>query len=274
MQLTQYDTGLGTIYERHSIYSLTGKLAKELGIRSSIEGPLDGITGINGINSLALARAGVKTTVVLPQEDLIHYAKLYYENERCQSMAEFICSKELSSDSAYDLAWNFNCLPQVDDIDAVLARMAACSRKYILVFVPNILNYGFWLHSLYHRVKKEPWEHGNRTAMDPGKISKSLYKLGFKTIRKLYVDVPWWPDIHTPIEEVATTFLPFLKPFIKESQRLQLYKYNQDNFPYFLEERRQALLRILSAHPNFENRTFLPLMLFFAHHRGILAEKI
>ncbi|MBN1566578.1 MAG: class I SAM-dependent methyltransferase [Acidobacteria bacterium] len=274
MKLTEFDTGIGTSYERLSIYSLTEKLAGELGIRSSLEGPIDGITGINGVNSIALARMGVHVTVVLPSLDLIQYAKRYYEVESCQSKASFICSNDLVFRNQFDLVWNFNCLPQREDHDAVLEQMTRCSRKYIMVFTSNTRNYGFWIHRLHHVVEKEEWYHGNVRFMNTGKISATLRKMGFRTIRHLYVDVPWWPDIDSPIEEVAGSFFPFLKSFLRKSRRLEIYKYNYDNFPYFQDERRKELLGIFAPHPNFESSRLPLLKLLFAHHRGILAEKM
>jgi hypothetical protein len=272
MQLTEFDTGLGTIYERLSIYALLEKLAGELNIRSSLEGPIDGITGVNGINSIALARSGVQTTVVLPAINLIRYAKLFYEIENCH--ADFVCSRDLVLRRKFDLVWNFNCLPQREDHEAILEQMTRCSRRFILVFTSNTRNYGFWIHRLHHKVEKEPWYHGDIQVMNARKISTVLQKMGFRTIRPLCVDVPWWPDIDSPIEEVTGSLLPFLKPFLKKSRRLEIYKYNHENFPYFQKERRSAILRVLKSHPNFESSRIPYLKLLFAHHRGILAEKM
>jgi hypothetical protein len=274
MHLTEYDTGIGTSYERFSIYTLIEKLANDLDIRSSLEGPIDGITGVNGINSIALARIGVQATVVLPSVDLIRYAKGFFEVEKCHSNVNFICSKDLPVRRQFDLVWNFNCLPQRDDHKAILEQMARCSRRFILIFTSNTHNYGFWIHRLHHRVEKEPWYHGDIRVMDMRKTSAALRHLGFKTIRHLYVDVPWWPDIDSPIEEVAASFFPFLRPFLKKSKRLEIYKYNHRNFPYFHEERRKALLRVLSSHPKFDSSRIPLLKPFFAHHRGILAERL
>jgi hypothetical protein len=273
MQLTEYDTGLGTIYERLAIYSLIERLARELNIQSSLEGPLDGITGINGVNSIALARIGVQATVVLPHLDLIQYAKRFYAAEDCLSNAGFVCSRDLVPDRQFDMVWNFNCLPQLENPEATVEQMARCSRKFLLLFVPNTRNYGFGIHRIYHRWEKEPWGHGDVKLMDVKKIAAWLGKMGFKPVRSLYVDVPWWPDIHTPIEEVAASFFPFLKPFIRKSRRLEVYKYGLDNFPYFQKDRREKLLRALSSHPNFECCRLGLLKLFFGHHRGILAER-
>jgi hypothetical protein len=274
MQLTEYDTGIGTSYERMSLYGLLGKLAAELGIQSSLEGPIDGITGVNGINSIALAKAGVQAHVVLPDETRIEYARKFYEVEGCQSRVNFIGSPDLPLSQQFDLVWNFNCLPQRKDYNAVIEQMARCSRKYIMIFVSNTWNYGFWIHRLHHVIEKEYWYHGDTAIMNTRKISASLRKEGFQIKRRLYVDVPWWPDIDSPIEEVAGSFFPFLKRFLKKSRRLEIYKYNHENFPYFDEGRKRELLKVLSAHLNFENSSIPLLKRAFAHHQGILAEKI
>jgi hypothetical protein len=274
MQLTEYDTGIGTSYERISLYALLERLAGELSVQSSLEGPIDGITGINGINSIALARMGVQATVVLPSVDGIRYARRFYEAENCQRNVRFICSRDLALRRKFDLVWSFNCLPQREDHEAILEQMTRCSRKFILVFTSNTRNYGFWIHRLHHKVEKEPWYHGDIEVMNTRKISNSLRKMGFQTIRRLYVDVPWWPDIDSPIEEVTASFFPFLKRFLKKSRRLEIYKYNQGNFPYFHEERRKGLMRVLSSHPTFDSSPIPAVKLFFAHHRGILAERL
>jgi hypothetical protein len=273
MMITEYDAGLGTCYERHALYALLEKLAMELRIESSLEGPFDGIAGVMGINSIALARRSVRATVVLPSQEHIDYAQQFFELENCRSGVDFACSAELPSSAPVDLVWNFNCLPQCKDYEEVLRQMVRSSRRYVLIFIPNTRNYGFWVHRLYHAVKKEPWNHGDVRIMDARMISCALERMGFRTVRRLVVDVPWWPDIHTPIEEVAGSFLPFLKPFLKQPRRLEIYKYNHQNFPYFHPQRRAALLQVFSAHPNFEHARFPLLKLLFAHHRGILAER-
>lgn len=273
MKFTEYDTGLGTSYERLSLYSLLERLAEELQVRTSLEGPIDGITGVNGINSIALARRGVQTTVVLPKIELIRYAQEFFKSESCLENVKFVCSSDLPLRAGYDLVWNFNCLPQISDYERVLDEMAERSRRYILVFVSNTLNYGFWVHRLHHVVEKEPWYHGNIHIMNTSRIGRLLEQRGFRTVRRLFVDVPWWPDIDSPIEEVASSFFPFLKRFLKKSRRLEIYKYNHINLPYFHSERREALLRILRRHPNFESSRIPLSKHLFAHHQGVLAEK-
>ena len=87
------------------------------------------------------------------------------------------------------------------------------------------------------------------------------------------MDVPWWPDIDSPIEEVAATFLPFLRGRVGASKRLERYTWDEHTLPYFEPGRREALERELTRHSIVERSRFTLLKALFAHHRGVLAEK-
>ncbi|MCK4408746.1 MAG: hypothetical protein KAW67_01585 [Candidatus Eisenbacteria sp.] len=109
--------------------------------------------------------------------------------------------------------------------------------------------------------------------MNTRMVSDRLAKRGFKVIERLLVDTPWWPDIDSPIEEVAATFLPFLRRFVSGSKRLERYTWTIDTLPYFDEQRLTRLLPDIEKHFAIENTGFVPLKLFFAHHRGVLARR-
>ncbi|MCK4511645.1 hypothetical protein KAW64_07900, partial [bacterium] len=172
-----------------------------------------------------------------------------------------------------DLVWNFNSLPTVASADALLDEMCEASREFVMVFVSNTWNYGFPIHRLHHKVAGEPWSHGNISVMNTRMVSERLEQRGFKIIERLLVDTPWWPDIDSPIEEVAATFLPFLKRFVSGSKRLERYTWTIDTLPYFDEERLARLLSDIEKHFAIENTGFKPLKIFFAHHRGVLARR-
>jgi hypothetical protein len=122
-------------------------------------------------------------------------------------------------------------------------------------------------------VAKEPWTHGDIGAMHAGKIARALTDRGFEIIERLLVDTPWWPDIDSPIEEVAATFLPFLRRLPARSKRLEHYTWSADDLPYFEEDRRLELLPELERHFAIERARRFPLKVLFAHHRGVLARR-
>lgn len=55
---TDENEGLGSSYERVIINSLLERFTEDYGIESVLEAPLFGFTGLSGINSMNLARAG------------------------------------------------------------------------------------------------------------------------------------------------------------------------------------------------------------------------
>lgn len=276
MAATEKDTGLGTTYERIAVARLLAGLADRYAISDVLEGPTDGITGISGLNSIPLAQRGASVELVLGSPSEVVLAERAWET---LGLSDRVTIRAADGDSlgveprSYDLVWNFNSLPMVASADALLDEMCEASREFVMVFVSNTWNYGFPIHRLHHRVAGEPWSHGNISVMNTRMVSDRLAKRGFKVIERLLVDTPWWPDIDSPIEEVAATFLPFLKRFVSGSKRLERYTWTVDTLPYFDEQRRAQLLSDIEKHFAIENTGFRPLKLFFAHHRGVLARR-
>ena len=276
MAVTDKDTGLGTTYERIAVARLLARLADRYTIGSVLEGPTDGITGISGINSIPLAQRGASVELVLGSPSEVVLAERAWET---LGLKDKVTIRAADGDSlgasprSYDLVWNFNSLPAVASADALLDEMCEASREFVMVFVSNTWNYGFPIHRLHHKVAREPWSHGNISVMNIRMVSERLAKRGFKVIERLLVDTPWWPDIDSPIEEVAATFLPFLKRFVSGSKRLERYTWTIDTLPYFDEQRLARLLSDIEKHFVIENTGFKPLQIFFAHHRGVLARR-
>jgi hypothetical protein len=277
MPATQKDTGLGTTYERVAVARLLAGLADRYTISKVLEGPTDGITGISGLNSVPLARAGASVDLVLGDPDEVALAERAWE---VLGLSDRVAIRVADGDSlgveprSHDLVWNFNSLPQVVSADALLDEMCEASSRFVMVFVSNTWNYGFPIHRLHHKVAREPWSHGDISVMNTRAVAGKLADRGFKVVERLLVDTPWWPDIDSPIEEVAATFLPFLKRFVSGSKRLERYTWTIDTLPYFDDERLARLLPDIEKHFAIENTRVTPLKIFFAHHRGVLARRM
>jgi hypothetical protein len=276
MPAVKSDKGLGTTYERVAVARLLEGLAKRYSIGNVLEGPTDGITGIRGLNSIPLAQAGARVELRLRDRDELELASTAWG---AQGLADRLETRLLEGESldaperAYDLVWNFNSLPQVERPDSLVREMCGASRELVLIFTSNTWNYGFPVHRLHHRASGEEWSHGDISTMDARKIAALLRSEGFRIEETLLVDVPWWPDIDSPIEEVAATFVPFLKRLEGGSKRLESYTWTVESLPYFDPERRAALERKLRRHFLIENARWCPLRVFFAHHRGVLARR-
>lgn len=276
MPAVDRDTGLGTTYERIAVARMLEDIAARYTIGSVLEGPTDGITGIRGLNSVPLAQRGASVELALGDRDELALAEAIWSD---LGLSDRLTAREAAGSSlaagpeSFDLVWNFNSLPQVEDPEALVGEMCAASNRYVLAFVSNTWNYGFPVHRLHHVAAGEEWSHGQIAAMNTKRIAAALSENGFSIIERLLVDAPWWPDIDSPIEEVAATFLPFLRRLASGSKRLESYTWTRENLPYFEPERREALELALSRHAFIERATWCPLRVFFAHHRGILAER-
>jgi len=274
MPAVERDTGLGTTYERIAVADLVERLAKRYDIGTVLEGPIDGITGIRGLNSIPLAQAGASVELVLGDPDEVALAQDVWDS---LGLGRHVTIRHSADgtlgvpERAFDLVWNFNALPQVGRPERLIAEMCRASASLVLVFASNTLNYGFGVHRLHHVASGEPWSHGDIRMMHPRRITRLLEAEGFRIAERLLVDIPWWPDIDSPIEEVAATFLPFLRRRLSGgTKRLDRYTWRPDDLPYFEPERRARLERELERHFLIERGPF-PLKALFAHHRGVLA---
>jgi SAM-dependent methyltransferase len=276
-KVVRADTGMGTTYERFSLKRLLGNLMRQYEIRSVLEGPIDGITGIAGINSLTFAKKGARVSVVLPNQETANYARHIWEKEGCRDRGTFFvigASRFDFPDDSFDLVWNFNALPRIDNFIKVVTEMVRVSKRYVLIFVSNRSNYGFWVHRLHHKVAKAEWDHGDIALMDTERIGRILQEKDMRIIQKLFVDIPWWPDVDILMSKLASDLLPFLRPLLKKTQQHdQRYKWDVNNLPYFDKEKYRDLHLKMNRLGFIERTSITPLKALFAHHRGILAEK-
>lgn len=276
IEITHYDTGLGTTYERHALNKLLARLVRELDIRTVLEGPFDGMTGIAGLNSLVLARHGAQVYVVLPDQEMTNLAERAWGATGCRSRGTFAVSPEPAldfPDNSFDLVWSFNVLPRLDNFAEILKEMLRVSRHYVLIFVPNRRNYGFWLHRLHHRVTGEPWDHGPVELLAPKPWQRLLEEHGLKVHKPMWVDIPWWPDI-VDINQMMADFFPFLKPLTNKDKPENRYCWDAEDLPYFDPWRYPEVHARMERLSFIENSRLPIVKQLFAHHVGILGEKI
>jgi len=276
IEVTRYDTGLGTTYERYALNRLLIRLAQELDIRTALEGPFDGMTGIAGLNSLVLAQHGVRVCVVLPDQEMANLAERAWDEAGCRSRGNFVVSPEPTlqfPDNSFDLVWSFNVISRLDNFTEILDEMLRVSRRYVLLFVLNRRNYGFWLHRLHHWVSGEPWDHGPVELLSPGPWQRLLREYGLKVHKPIWVDIPWWPDI-ADIGQMMVDFFPFLKPLTDKVRPENRYNWDARNLPYFDPSRYPEVHARMERLSLIENCRLPIVKKLFAHHVGILGEKI
>jgi SAM-dependent methyltransferase len=275
------DTGLGTTFERWALNRALESLRQEYVFEQVLEGPDDGMTGIPGLNSLGLARAGTQVTLLLPDEARAGLARQAWAHYAPEAGARILAGRSAArlpfGNGEFDLAWNFNVINRWPTPEQLLAEMARVSRRYVLFFVPNRSNYGFWLHRLHHQAARQPWDHGPVELLQPDHWTKRLAAIGLQPIRTLWVDCPWWPDI-IDISQMAADFFPLLKhaPFnrlLRRASPESRMRWEISELPYYQPERYPELHAQMEKLAVFENRPSSPLKTRFAHHLGILAKK-
>jgi len=267
------DRGLGIPYERWSLGRLLEKLYFTHNFSTVLEGPADGMAGIKGLNSLPLVKLNCSLTVNLPSKRQMKIAREVFTLHKLE--AAFACSEDFQlsfPSGSFDLVWNF-CTAHILDPFSLMEDMIRISRKYVMVIVPNPLNYGFLLHRLNHRMTGEAWIHGDVKYMNIKSLSSWLEKRNMKILETFLVDIPFWPDIDKPPEILLGDFLPFLKGWLtKRAEK----RYDKDSYRF-------DRLHYFSKDPGFEKfmhrlsiieRTFpFFIQILFAHHNGVLACK-
>ncbi|MBI3957436.1 MAG: methyltransferase domain-containing protein, partial [Chloroflexi bacterium] len=108
--LTDYNEGLGLVYERFVLNDFLDDLRRTYDIRSVLEAPLYGMAGVSGINSYELATAGVEVTLVDDTpERLAGVERIWREDLRQPVDLVGIQPDEWGrlpfADNSFDMAW-------------------------------------------------------------------------------------------------------------------------------------------------------------------------
>jgi len=282
-QPARRDVGFGTAYERWAIYRLlTAALAKVPGIKSALEGPIDGMAGIPGLHLLPAAQAGARVTVVVPDQSAADIVSSVYRLLGLGSQLDVRVSDALPNGEKFDLVMTFNALPFVDDWPTYVADLGRRCRSRLIVSVTNRLSYGVGIRRIMRLVQPgaRPMELFDHPSTLPHLLEPKLGELGRITADQ-YVDCPWWPDLF--VETGQTLFtgtvsrLPGGRRWRRPEPTMALpdatrpaekFLYGPERFPFFgglgYEE---ELLPALQRHPGFDVSSSRFLQRCFAHHR-------
>lgn len=203
--LTDYNEGLGLVYERFVLNDFLERLRQTYAIRSVLEAPLYGMAGVSGINDVALARAGVQVTMVDDAPERIEgVQRIWAEDLRLP--ADLVCIDPSAwgrlpfPDRSFDLTWQWAGLWYIQDPAGLLAELARTSRKLVFVAMPNNLQVGYWMRKLV--IDREFFATHDETWTDIGRIRRALETAGVEIIDQGVLDVPPWPDTVMPANEV------------------------------------------------------------------------
>jgi len=255
--------GLGSSYERVVLNSRLELLQKRYGVSTCLEVPIFGFTGLSGINSLCLARSGVRVTLVDDHQERLCLIKGVWQE--AGEKFNGVYAKDFTSlpfaDKSFDLSWNFSALWFVSDIQAFLQELARVTQKVIFFGVPNRWGLGFFLDK-YVSAPELQGELKEQN-ISPRTLTKNMGSLGWHLVERGYIDVPPWPDIGMKKEDFLKVFglrFPMRHGTKKVDTSLTImnyYKGVDPNFParmwryYWFEKRMPNILKTFWAHHRF-----------------------
>ncbi len=259
---TDHDEGLGSSYERIILNKKLASVCKHFRIRTVLEAPAFGFTGISGINSMGLAREGYSVSLIDHDRERIESIRKIWKETDLKSDIHF--SKDYRklpfSDENFDFSWNFSALWFVQDLSIFLKELTRVTSGAILLCVPNRNGIGYLSQKFLGKENLRKFLIEDNII--PGNFINIMKELGWMLLDKNYIDCPPWPDIGMPKEK----FLEILKLewLLKNKTHqpvsiMDLYSGEDDNF----EEQMLSYSRFEKNAPGF-------IKFFWAHHRYFL----
>lgn len=203
--LTDYNEGLGLVYERFVLNDFLTALRQRYHLQSVLEAPLYGMAGVSGINDVVLAQQGMDVTLVddnierlrgvqrIWQEDLHLPVNLVYNPPERWHILPF-------ADRSFDLTWQWAGLWYIDNPAGLLRELVRTSQNLVFVAMPNNLQVGYWLRKLV--IDREFFATHDEQWTDMDRIRNILEREGVEIIEEGVLDTPPWPDTVMPANEV------------------------------------------------------------------------
>lgn len=203
--LTDYNEGLGLVYERFVLNDFLENLRRRHNIQTVLEAPLYGMAGVSGINDVDFARKGVSVTMVDDTAKRIRgVQRIWQEDLELSSNLVYIRPDQWGSlpfaDASFDLTWEWAGLWYIDDPAGLLRELARTSKDLVFVAMPNNIQLGYWMRKLL--IDREFFETHDETWTYIGRIRRILEVAGVEIIEQGVLDVPPWPDTVMPANEV------------------------------------------------------------------------
>lgn len=258
------DEGLGSSYERIIIHNRIIKIIKRYQIKSVLETPSFGFTGLSGINSMGFAKEGIKITINDHDPQRVELIKEIWNRANLPlNISTLETYNHLPyDDDSFDMTWNFSALWFVDNLDKFLSELNRVTKKIIVLAVPNRSGLGYLSQKYFG--KEDLNNYLTEDYIIPKNFKNILNSYGWKQVYWDYFDCPPWPDIGMPKEDFLRKFgLSCLikKSNVKtDSQPLSVLDYwnNIDpNFAnkmmkyYWLEKYSPKMFKAFWAHHKF-----------------------
>jgi hypothetical protein len=202
--LTDYNEGLGLVYERFVLNDFLLDLRARHGIETVLEAPLYGMAGVSGINSVALAQAGCRVT--LADDNAVRLDGVQRIWDELALPLDLVLVRDWGrlpfADNTFDLAWEWAGLWYLPNAQALLHELGRVSRKLVFVAMPNRWQVGYFMRkylidqAFFRKI-------GGREAWVDMTMNRAILQAaGVQIIEEGVLDVPPWPDTVMPASEV------------------------------------------------------------------------
>jgi hypothetical protein len=203
--LTDYNEGLGLVYERFVLNDFLENLRQRHQICTVLEAPLYGMAGVSGINDVVFARNGVQVTMVDDTPERIAGVQRIWRDD-LQLPVNLVnippdgWGRLPFADRSFDLTWEWAGLWYIADPAGLLRELARTSRNLVFVAMPNNIQVGYWMRKLV--IDREFFVTHDESWTDIGRIRRTLEDAGVEIIAQGVLDTPPWPDTVMPANEV------------------------------------------------------------------------
>lgn len=203
--LTDYNEGLGLVYERFVLNDFLDNLRQRYNIQSVLEAPLYGMAGVSGINDVILAQKGVDVTLVDDNAERIEGVQRIWRDD-LRLPVNLVHTPPQQWDQlpfanrTFDLTWEWAGLWYIQNPAGLLRELARTSRNLVFVAMPNNIQVGYWMRKLV--IDREFFATHDEGWTNIGRIRQILETAGVEIIEQGVLDVPPWPDTVMPANEV------------------------------------------------------------------------
>lgn len=269
--LTNYDEGLGLVYERFVLNDFLDDLRRRARIQTVLEAPIYGMAGVSGINSVKLAQDGCQVTLVDDTPDRAeHVRRIWSELDLAPDLVTISPDRWGAlplPDASFDLTWNWAALWYLPDAAALLQELARLSRHLVFVAMPNNLQVGYWMRKLV--IDRDFFPTVDERWVNIGLVRRTLEEAGVKIIASGVLDVPPWPDTVMPANEV-------LKRLGIRSKKLEDQftgdSWSWSTMAYYLNEQPDLREKVIKYAWLDHARLPWQMKAVWAHHRWLLGE--
>ncbi len=256
------DEGMGSSYERIILNKKIERIIKSFRIKSILEAPAFGFTGVTGINSMQFAKNGIETTILDNESFRTEKIKQVWEKVGISANIQTVKNFEKLSfeDNHFDFSWNFSALWFVQDLHKFLSELSRVTKKVIFLAVPNRLGIGYITQK--YLGKDDMKKHLIEENIIPNNFIKLMKELNWSLLDSDFIDCPPWPDIGMPKEKFLKIFKMDWLIKEEEPQPISILDWYQD-LDLDFEEKMLKLDFLEKNAPWIFKR-------FWAHHRYFL----